>query len=159
MMSNWCYSLTRNMFTARNWDRQCGEQDAHWRAMKQIASLIEAEATPDQVRAWHFYGYNDITTEPIGTTAKYWQDSRHFNFEVGDMMLADMFNKTRNKPELAAHWFPAALRQTSRICYGDEPSICNITRNFTRLCKNWSIYAQIQLVSAGAIRPSDLARK
>ena len=68
--------------------------------MKQIASLIEADAKPDQVRAWHFYNYNEITTEPIGTTAKYWQDSMHFNFEVGDMMLEDMFNKTRNKPKL-----------------------------------------------------------
>jgi hypothetical protein len=81
------------------WDRQCGEEVTHWHAMKQIAQLIEAEATPGQVRAWQFYGYNDITTEPIGTTAKYWQDSRHFNYEVGNMMLADMFNETHNKPE------------------------------------------------------------
>jgi hypothetical protein len=83
------------------WDRQCGEQDAHWQAMKQIASLVEAEATPDQVRAWHFYSYNDITTESLGTTAKYWQDSMHFNFEMGDMMLADMFNEASDKPKLA----------------------------------------------------------
>jgi hypothetical protein len=81
------------------WDRQCGDEAANWHAMKQIASLIEAEAAPDQARAWQFYGYNEFTTEPIGTSAKYWQDSRHFNFEVGDMMLADMFNGTRNKPE------------------------------------------------------------
>ena len=81
------------------WDRQCGDEIIHWQAMKQIASLIEAEAKPDQVRAWQFYGYNAITTEPIGMTAKYWQDSRHFNFEVGDMMLADMFSETGNKPE------------------------------------------------------------
>jgi len=81
------------------WDRQCGEEVAHWHPMKQIVKLIEAEATPDQVRAWQFYGYNDITAELIGTTAKYWQDPRHFNFEVGNMMLADMFNETLNKPE------------------------------------------------------------
>jgi hypothetical protein len=81
-------------------DNQCGEQDTHWRLMKQIASLIETEAKPDQVRAWHFYSYNDITTEPIGTTAKYWQDSMHFNFEVGDIMLADMFNEVHDKPKL-----------------------------------------------------------
>ena len=81
------------------WDRQCGDEIIHWQAMKQIASLIEAEAKPDQVRAWQFYGYNAITTEPIGMTAKYWQDSRHFNFEVGDMMLADMFSETGYKPE------------------------------------------------------------
>jgi hypothetical protein len=74
-------------------DNQCGKQDSHWRAMKQVASLIETEAGLDQVRAWQFYGYNKLTTEPIGTTAKYWQDSRHFNFEMGDLMMADMFGK------------------------------------------------------------------
>jgi hypothetical protein len=81
------------------WDRQCGDEVNHWQAMKQIASLIEMEAMPDQVRAWQFYGYNDITSEPIGKTAKYWQDSRHFNFEVGDMMLADMFGKNPYGPK------------------------------------------------------------
>ena len=80
-------------------DNQCGDQDTHWRAMKQIASLIEAEAKPGQVRAWQFYSYNDITTEPIGPTAKYWQDSMHFNFEAGNMMLADMFGKTPGRPK------------------------------------------------------------
>ncbi|MFZ2171323.1 MAG: hypothetical protein WAW61_17005 [Methylococcaceae bacterium] len=82
-------------------DNQCGDQDTHWRAMQQIAKLIEAEATPDQVRAWHFYGFNEITTEPIGTTAKYWQDSMHFNFEMGNIMLADMFGGVVNQPKLA----------------------------------------------------------
>jgi hypothetical protein len=80
-------------------DNQCGDQDLHWRAMKQIASLIEAEAKPDQVRAWQFYSYNDITTEPIGTTAKYWQDSMHFNFEMGNRMLADMFGENPDGPK------------------------------------------------------------
>ena len=82
------------------WDRRCGDEVTNWHAMKEIAGLIEAEAKPDQVRAWQFFGYNAITTEPIGTKAKYWQDSRHFNFEMGDMMLADMFSETGKKPEL-----------------------------------------------------------
>lgn len=81
------------------WDRQCGDEVKNWHAMKEIASLIETEAKQDQVRAWQFYGYNAITTEPIGMTAKYWQDSRHFNFELGDRMLSDMFSKTGKKPE------------------------------------------------------------
>ncbi|MDD5460986.1 MAG: hypothetical protein PHG00_05050 [Methylococcales bacterium] len=80
-------------------DNQCGDQDDHWRAMQQIASLIEAEAEPYQVHAWHFYNYNDITTEPIGTTAKYWQDSMHFNFEMGDVMLADIFGENPDGPK------------------------------------------------------------
>lgn len=93
------FAYPKHIFSLE-WDRQCGEQDANWRAMKQIASLIEAEATPDQIRAWHFYSYNNITTETIGTTAKYWQDSMHFNFEMGDMMLADMFGEVINQPGL-----------------------------------------------------------
>ena len=81
-------------------DNQCGDQDLHWKALKQIATLIEAEAKPDQVRVWQFYGYNDITTEPIGITAKYWQDSLHFNFEMGNRMLAEMFGKNPDVPKL-----------------------------------------------------------
>jgi hypothetical protein len=82
------------------WDRRCGDEVRNWYAMKEIAGLIEVEAKPDQVRAWQFFGYNAITTEPIGPKAKYWQDSRHFNFEMGDMMLAEMFSETGKKPEL-----------------------------------------------------------
>ena len=81
-------------------DNQCGWQDDHWRAMKQIASLIEAEARPDQVRAWQLYSYNNITAEPIGTTAKYWQDSLHFSSEMGNMMLAEMFGNNPDGPKL-----------------------------------------------------------
>lgn len=80
--------------------KQCGEINERWEAMKQIAALIEKESA-GAVSAWHFYGFNDTTAEPIGAmTAKYWQDPEHFNFEMGNMMLADMFDKTRNKPEL-----------------------------------------------------------
>lgn len=78
--------------------KQCGELDAHWQAMKQIATLIEKESSGD-VRAWHFYGFNDVTAEPIGTNAAmYWQDPEHFNFEMGNMMLANMFDKAPNQP-------------------------------------------------------------
>ena len=79
---------------------QCGEFIERWQAMKQIADLIEKESA-GTVSAWHFYGFNAMTTEPIGTAAaKYWQDPEHFNFEMGNRMLADMFDKTHNKPEL-----------------------------------------------------------
>ena len=78
---------------------QCGEFNERWQAMKQIATLIEKESA-GTVSAWYFYGFNDTTSEPIGArAAKYWQDPEHFNFEMGNMMLADMFDKTRNKPE------------------------------------------------------------
>ncbi len=78
---------------------QCGEFIERWQAMKQIADLIEKESA-GTVSAWHFYGFNAMTTEPIGTAAaKYWQDPEHFNYEMGNRMLAEMFDKTRNKPE------------------------------------------------------------
>ena len=80
--------------------KQCGELNERWRAMKSIATLIEKESK-GTVSAWHFYGFNDTTTEPIGATAaKYWQDPEHFNYEMGNRMLADMFDNTDNKPEL-----------------------------------------------------------
>jgi hypothetical protein len=79
--------------------KQCGELNERWRAMKSIAALIE-KASAGRVSAWHFYGFNDTTSEPIGAAAaKYWQDPEHFNYEMGNRMLADMFDKTGNKPE------------------------------------------------------------
>ena len=74
-------------------DNQCGAQDTYWRNMKEIAKLIETEAQPTKVKAWQFYDYNYLTTEAIGTTAKYWQDSRHFNVEMGNEMLKTMFDQ------------------------------------------------------------------
>lgn len=78
-------------------DQQCGNQLARWQAMKQIAQLSEQSAK-GSVAIWQFYGYNTITTEPIGDLATYWQDPAHFNFEMGNMMLAEMFNETGNSP-------------------------------------------------------------
>jgi hypothetical protein len=51
------------------------------------------------------------------------------------------------------------IMETSRIFYGDDLSICNITRNSRPIYKNSSIYAQIQQVSAGAIRRCQFVQK
>lgn len=80
-------------------DQQCGNQDTRWQAMKQIAKVNEQ--AEGGVAMWQFYDYNNITAEPVGATAiTYWQDPEHFNFEMGNLMLTDMFNKTGNKPTL-----------------------------------------------------------
>ena len=73
--------------------RQCGEQDANWQAMKQISELIDSEtASGGQIRAYQFYGYNNITAETVGPgPAIYWYDPEHFSIETGNMMLSDMF--------------------------------------------------------------------
>jgi hypothetical protein len=81
-------------------DNQCGGQDAEWQTMKRIAEFIESESA-GQVRAWQFYGYNDVTAQPVSMTRGYWQDAKHFNFEAGNMMLEDMFDKTRDRPAFA----------------------------------------------------------
>ncbi|MFZ5524130.1 MAG: hypothetical protein ACOY9D_08640 [Pseudomonadota bacterium] len=81
-------------------DNLCGGQDAEWQAMKRISEFIDSESG-GQVKAWQFFGYNDITAERVRNTRGYWQDAKHFNFEAGNIMLDDMFNKTRSKPVLA----------------------------------------------------------
>jgi hypothetical protein len=80
-------------------ENQCGDQDRKWRALKQISELIDAESTGGGlVHAYEFYGYNDVTAEPVGRQARYWHDPGHFKPEVGDMLLADMFGG--DKPRL-----------------------------------------------------------
>lgn len=73
--------------------RQCAVKDATWEAMNQISSLVAAETEMGgRVRVYQFYGYNDTTAESIGKTeAKYWHDPMHFSFEMGNLMLSDMF--------------------------------------------------------------------
>ena len=77
-------------------DNFCGGQEAEWRMMNRIAAFVDAESS-GQFRAWQFYGYNDVTAEPVRKTRGYWQDAKHFNFEVGNLLLDDMFDKTRNR--------------------------------------------------------------
>ncbi len=81
-------------------DNFCGGQEAEWQNMQQIAGFIDKESS-GQARAWQFYGYNDVTAEPVRKQRGYWQDAKHFNFEVGDMMLEDMFDKSRGRLALA----------------------------------------------------------
>ena len=80
--------------------RQCEDQREQWQAMKQISDLVDTESVKDgQVRVYQFFGYNDITAEPVGeSSAQYWQDPMHFTSEMGNLMLADMFGG--NVPKL-----------------------------------------------------------
>jgi hypothetical protein len=79
---------------------QCGRQEAEWQAMKRIAAFIDTESS-GQVRAWQFYSYNDITAELVRKRRGYWQDAQHFNFEMGNIMLEDMFGQARGGLALA----------------------------------------------------------
>lgn len=86
--------------TSLELDRQCGEQSTRWQAMKQITHAAEEAAAGSAVRIWNFDAYNDITAEPVGTRTRYWQDPEHFNFEMGNVMLADMFDETSGRRKL-----------------------------------------------------------
>jgi len=81
-------------------DNLCGGQEAEWQTMKQISKFIETESA-GKIRGWQFYGYNNVTAEPVRKRIGYWQDAKHFNFEMGNLMLDDMFDKTRSSPMLA----------------------------------------------------------
>ena len=72
-------------------DFLCGTAHRNWQALLQIADLIEREGGPG-VQLWEFYGYNAVTGEPIASApARYWQDPEHFNYEVGNVILNEMF--------------------------------------------------------------------
>lgn len=73
----------------------CDRQEAEWHNMNQIAATIDAESD-GEYKAWHFYGYNDVFAQPVRKTKGLWQDARHFNYEVGNLMLADMFDQSRS---------------------------------------------------------------
>ena len=72
-------------------DFLCGTARAKWEALRQIAGLIEREGGAG-VQLWEFYGYNPVMAEPVDSVrTRYWQDADHFNYEIGNSMLAEMF--------------------------------------------------------------------
>lgn len=70
---------------------QCGTRQARWDALAQIVSVVEA-AQSNLVEVWDFEGYHAIGTEKISDEpGVYWQDPEHFNSEMGNIMLDEMF--------------------------------------------------------------------
>jgi len=81
-------------------DALCGDALDRWDALEQMARAVtEASGGSNLVQLWEFFGYSDVTGEPVAPDMKYWQDPQHFNVEVGNMMLAEMFGA----PADAAH--------------------------------------------------------
>src|SRR5262249_51384198 len=70
---------------------QCGQFIGTFEAMRQIAQLLESFPARSLMRAWESFGYNEITGEQVSGRMRYWQDPQHFNYEVGDIMLDEMF--------------------------------------------------------------------
>ncbi len=90
-------------------EEQCEDRNAKWQAMKQISSMIDAQGEgTEQLRAYQFYAYNDITAEPVeGAHWEYWHDPGHFTSEMGNLLLADMF--TGQAPKLGRILSPATI--------------------------------------------------
>ncbi len=76
------------------WDALCGDQEGMWQDMNEIKAMIDAESA-GEYPSWQFFGYNDVFAQPVRKTRGLWQDAKHFNYEVGNLMLADMFDKSR----------------------------------------------------------------
>jgi len=76
-------------------DFLCGTARAKWQALARIADLVE-RAGGAGVQLWEFYGYNGVLAEPVDPVrTRYWQDAGHFNYELGNLMLDEMFGSSR----------------------------------------------------------------
>jgi len=91
-------------------DALCGGVIDRWDALDQMARAVEeASGGSDLAQLWEFFGYGEVTGEPVAPDMKYWQDPQHFNVEVGNMMLADMFGAAGGgRKLLGRHMLPGA---------------------------------------------------
>lgn len=103
---------------------QCGARQARWNELKQVAALVEARGG-GLVEVWDFEGYHAIATEEISEQpGYYWQDPMHFNFEMGNIMLNEMFGL--NQAQLGMRISPdkidvrAELERKHRLQYLTE---------------------------------------
>ncbi|HXZ96857.1 MAG TPA: hypothetical protein VEG37_07425 [Burkholderiales bacterium] len=75
----------------------CGTYAQRWADIAAIARVVAEEAHDGDIQLWDFYGYNDWTGESVvGHETVYWQDPYHLNYELGSLMLAEMFG---DRPE------------------------------------------------------------
>jgi hypothetical protein len=74
-------------------DALCGRGLDRWDALDQMARAVEeASGGSSLAQLWEFFGYNDLTGEQVSPSMKLWQDPQHFNVEIGNLMLAEMFD-------------------------------------------------------------------
>ena len=75
-------------------DYLCDKAQHRWFVMYRMARYIEQHppAPPASVELWDFQGYGSLFAEPLGgSVLTYWQDTIHFNPELGDRMLDAIF--------------------------------------------------------------------
>jgi hypothetical protein len=97
-------------------DALCGRGLDRWDALDQMARAVEeASGGSNLVQLWEFFGYNELTGEPVSPGMKLWQDPQHFNVEIGNLMLAEMFDGQRTgQPVIGRRVVPGALADAQR---------------------------------------------
>lgn len=72
----------------------CGTYRNTWAKVSKLARLVDqmARGTGARIELWDFPGYNRFTGERVTPSVmRYWQDPLHFNTELGDILLANIF--------------------------------------------------------------------
>jgi hypothetical protein len=70
----------------------CGIGMERWAAYAAMAQAVAEEAPDGSAQLWLFNDYNAVTGESITKrNPAYWQDPEHFNYEMGALMLSDMY--------------------------------------------------------------------
>jgi len=83
----------------------CGTYRNRWAMVRKLAQVVDqvaqvARGAGVRIELWDFAGYNDLTGEQVTSgTTRYWQDPRHFNAEMGDIILAQILDADK-APEL-----------------------------------------------------------
>jgi hypothetical protein len=69
----------------------CDRAAQRWAVLRQIAEMLDQEGLGDSaaVQVWDFQGYNAAIAERVTSGAmKWWGNPDHYNYELGDVMLA-----------------------------------------------------------------------
>jgi hypothetical protein len=72
----------------------CGTYRNTWAMVSKLGQLVARMPRRASVRVelWDFPDYNSLTGERVTSDVmRYWQDPRHFNSELGDIVLAQIF--------------------------------------------------------------------
>ena len=83
----------------------CKGETNYWDILYQIAEALEQETSQNRnlIELWDFTGYNKLMAQSVSPAeeTQYWQDPRHYNFELGNFFLNRMFGvKSSEKQEI-----------------------------------------------------------
>ena len=83
---------------------KCKSDTAYWDNVYQVAEALEQETSksPNSIELWNFTGYNKFMAQTVspGPEVRYWQDPRHYNFELGNFFMDRMYRiKNSKDPE------------------------------------------------------------